>query len=361
MRELDALRQWTQAEYDAITPILDERRARGRIRECHGDLHLNNIAGIDGRPVIFDCIEFSDDLRFIDVMSDVAFLVMDFRDRGRPDYANRFLNAYLEAAGDYEGLRVLRFYIAYRAMVRAMVACERARQHGPGPGADADLAQAARYVALATQCARSHDAAIVVTHGFSGCGKTSSTQGLVERTGAVRIRTDVERKRLHNLRPTDRDPAGLASSMYSDDVTRWVYLRVLALARCAVTAGYTAIVDGTFLKRWQRRLFHNLAIDLHVPFVIVSFAVRPDTLRSRIRARMACGTDASDADLDVLEAQLLAHEVLDAEECLETVLLDNEISLTTAQSPERWAAVVERIASQRGEPPACRTATALTG
>jgi predicted kinase len=137
--------------------------------------------------------------------------------------------------------------------------------------------------------------------------------------------------------------------MYSDDVTRWVYLRVLALARGAVTAGYAAIADGTFLKRWQRRLFQGLASELGVPFVIVSFDVARDTLRARVRARSQLGRDASDADLDVLEGQLRAHEPLDADERLETVRFDNEISLAGARAPERWGGVVERIACQRGE------------
>jgi aminoglycoside phosphotransferase family enzyme/predicted kinase len=346
---MDALEAWTRREHDAIAPLQDERRKRGRVRECHGDLHLGNIAQVGGHPLIFDCIEFSEDLRTIDVMSDVAFLDMDFRDRGRPDLANRFRNAYLEATGDYEGLRVLRFYVVYRAMVRAMVACERARQMGPGVAADGALAESREYLALAQACAAEREPAIVVTHGFSGCGKTVSSMGLVQRVGAIRIRTDVERKRLHNLGPTERDPAGLASSMYSDDVTRWVYLRTQALTRGIVGAGYAVIVDGAFLKRWQRRLFHDLAAELGVPFAIVSFDVPQATLRARIAARMAHGRDASDADLSVLDVQLSSHDPLDCEDKLSAVRMDNDSSLAAAQSPERWGGVVERLACQRGE------------
>ena len=300
--------------------------------------------------MLFDCIEFSEDLRFIDVMSDVAFLVMDFRDRGRPDFANRFLNAYLEITGDYEGLRVLRFYVVYRALVRAMVACERARQVGLGAAADADLALAAN---------------------------TSSSRRKVLRPAMA---ADRDHPRLFRLRQDDRRPrvssSGMARCasaptssasacttcgppiatrrdsphrMYSDDVTRWVYLRVLALARGAVIAGYVAIAGRTFLKRWQRRLFQNLASELGVPFVIVSFDVSRDTLQARVHARGEHGRDASDADLDVLESQLRTHEPLDADERMETVRFDNEISFAGSQSPERWGGVVERIACQRGE------------
>ena len=127
---LDELERWSEREYQARFNALAARKARGLIRECHGDLHLGNMALLDGEAVPFDCIEFSDNLRWIDVISEAAFLAMDLQDRGRPDLARRFLNAYLEQTGDYEGLEVLRYYLVYRAMVRAKVACIRAGQDG---------------------------------------------------------------------------------------------------------------------------------------------------------------------------------------------------------------------------------------
>jgi aminoglycoside phosphotransferase family enzyme/predicted kinase len=347
LRELDALRQWTLAEHAAIAPIMDERRGRARVRECHGDLHLGNIAQIDGRPLIFDCIEFSEDLRWIDVMSDVAFLVMDFRDRGRPDLGHRFLNAYLEITGDYDGLRVLPFYLVYRAMVRAMVASERAAQLGAGTPGDALTAECHGYLALAARYAYARDPAIVITHGFSGCGKTTSSQSLVETMAGVRIRTDVERKRLHGLRPTDRDPAGLDATIYSPEVTRWVYLRVLALARVSLAAGFATIVDGAFLWRWQRQLFRDLAAELRMPFVIVTFKAREATLRARILRRMQEGSDASDAGIDVLERQLRSYDALDQSEIAHCVAIDTEAPAPALSSRDRWREVVIRLARQR--------------
>ena len=130
--ELDALALWAEREHQAHHAAFCERQRGGFIRECHGDLHLGNIARIDGEITIFDCIEFNDAMRWIDVMSEVAFTVMDLQDRGRRDLGHRFLNAYLEITGDYAGLSVLRFYLAYRAMVRAMVARLRAVQLGSG-------------------------------------------------------------------------------------------------------------------------------------------------------------------------------------------------------------------------------------
>jgi hypothetical protein len=186
----------------ASTPpagAMARRRVEGFVRECHGDLHLGNIAFVDGRLTIFDCIEFNDEMRWIDVMSEVAFAAMDLRDRGRPDLSHRFLNAYLEITGDYDGLGVLRFYLVYRAMVRAKISRLRARQLAPGDPQAAALAEYRAYLNLHDTTHKRRGPRIVITHGLAGSGKTTLSQSLLEMIGAVRIRTDVERKRLHGL------------------------------------------------------------------------------------------------------------------------------------------------------------------
>jgi aminoglycoside phosphotransferase family enzyme/predicted kinase len=341
--QLDGLRAWTEAEHADLAATERDRRSRARIRECHGDLHLGNIAAIDGKPLIFDCLEFSDDLRWTDVMSDVAFVVMDLRHHRRRDLAYRFLNAYLEVTGDYDGLRVLRFHLVYRAMVRAMVACERARQLDAGTVRDAAVAESRDYLDLAARFAYETNPAIVITHGFSGCGKTTMSQSLAEAIAGVRIRTDVERKRLHGLRPTDRDPAGLGATLYSFEVTRWVYLRVLALTRAAVEAGFPTIVDGAFLWRWQREMFRTLARELGVPFLVVTFKAREATLRERIVQRVQDANDASDADLAVLDQQLRCTQPLETDEGVDTIAIDTEKPVPI----DLWGAVGERLECQR--------------
>ena len=305
---LQALGEWTRAQYSAIEGMLAQRRSGGFVRACHGDLHLGNIATVDGVPRAFDAIEFDDDLRLIDVMSDIAFLVMDFRYRGRPDLGARFLDRYLAITGDYDGLAVFRFYAVYRALVRAMVACERVRQ---GNDADAARAEATRYVDLATELASPPAPTLVVTHGFSGSGKTTGSQPMLERMGAIRIRTDVERKRLHGMAPTQRRTG---DALYQDDVTRATYGRARDLARAVLAAGFCAIVDGTFLRRWQRELFAALAAEAGVTFAIAAFECDEAVLRERVAARADRGDDASDAGLAVLEAQLRNHDPLDADE-----------------------------------------------
>ncbi|MCC6194918.1 MAG: AAA family ATPase [Burkholderiales bacterium] len=349
--QVQGLAAWTRAEHARLVPTMAARLAEGRVRECHGDLHLANIAVISGRATIFDCIEFDPGLRWIDVMSEAAFLVMDFGLRGRVDLGYRFLNAYLEIAGDYAGLAVLPFYVVYRALVRAMVACERAAQLDPGPAREEALREARAHVSLAWREAYRRDAALLVTHGFSGSGKTTGSQALIETLPAVRIRTDVERKRLHGLRPQDREPAGLASSMYSPDATRRTYRHVLAHARTAAAAGFAAVADGTFLRQWQREMFRDAARELGVPFLILSFKARADSMRARIAARLTAAGDASDADLDVLDQQLVAYDPLTADELECAIAVDTE---QPESSAGQWhKSVGAALASRRAA--ACAT------
>ena len=308
------LRRWTEREHALRARQFAERQRRGRVRECHGDLHLGNIALVDGNVTIFDCIEFNDAMRWSDVMADVGFLVMDLEDRGRPESAARFLNAYLERTGDYDGLQVLRFYIVYRAMVRAKVGYMRARQTEDPETRQMTIAECRGYLQLARRCAEFATPRIVITHGLTGSGKTTGSEALVESMGAIRIRTDVERKRLHGLAPDARSGSGLHAGLYSAAETERTYARLAELTRIVVGAGYPAIVDGTFLRRRERDRFRDLAEQLGVPFSIADFVASPETLRARVEQRHATGSDASEADVHVLELQLKTAEPLTADE-----------------------------------------------
>jgi aminoglycoside phosphotransferase family enzyme/predicted kinase len=310
LADLDALAAWTRAQHADCASAMAQRRAQGFVRECHGDLHLGNVAIVDGAPLIFDCIEFSDELRWIDVMNEVAFMTMDLQARGRPDLAQRFLNAYLEITGDYAGLAVLRFYLVYRALVRAKVACLRAAQLGSGDVAASRRNECRAFIRLANELVRAPHPALVITHGLSGSGKTTLSQALLEQIGAVRVRTDVERKRIHAVASANGDPAAVTAELYTGAATRRTYRRVLALAQHVLAAGYPAIVDGAFLKLRQRRLARVLAARLDVPFAIVASTAREATLRQRIARRRAAANDASDADLAILDRQLRTQEPL---------------------------------------------------
>jgi aminoglycoside phosphotransferase family enzyme/predicted kinase len=340
---LDILADWTRHEHALRATVFDARRRRGFVRECHGDLHLGNIAILDGAVAIFDCIEFNDHLRWIDVMSEVAFAVMDMQDRKRPDLAYRFLNGWLEITGDYEGIAVLRFYLVYRAMVRAKVARLRAAQVTAPNDKRPLLAEYESYVALARADAHSRRPAIVITHGLSGCGKTTASQALLERAAAIRIRTDVERKRLRGVADGPSSSSGIERGRYSPQATAETYQRVLALTRAVANAGSIVIVDGAFLRRWQRDLFRGLATELRIPFAILAFDASEATLRQRVTARVHAGTDASEADISVLENQLSTREPLDADELAFAVPYDAELPKDHACDADTWRLLLERL------------------
>ncbi|MBK8688454.1 MAG: AAA family ATPase [Betaproteobacteria bacterium] len=321
---LAALREWTRREHARLHPLFSARRRRGFVRECHGDLHLANVARIDGEITVFDGIEYSAALRWIDVASEIAFTVMDLKDRGQAAFAHRFLDAYLEATGDYEALAVLRYYVVYRALVRAKVACLRAGQLPPGGARDALHREFRDYVDLAVREAEPGRAAIVITHGFAGSGKTTCTQALLEALGAIRLRSDVLRKRRFGLGPHDDSGSGLASGLYAPEATRATYLQARDLAREIAASDRVAIVDATCLARWQRDLFRDLAAELRIPFAIVDLHASAGTLRQRVVQRRTAGDDASEADLAVLEQQQRVDEALADDELPRTLTVDAE-------------------------------------
>ena len=310
-----ALQAAFDVEYRVCLRAFAERRAHGFVRECHGDLHLGNIALIGDEPVPFDGIEFDPALRWIDVINDVAFTVMDLLHRARPQFAYRFLNAYLEASGDYAGMTLLRFYCAGRALVRAKVNAIQAAQptlsHQDG---DAARSVCRDYLALAANCLARRRPALIITHGLPGSGKSTFAQLALEKFQAIRIRSDVERKRLFGLAALDHSRSASGSDIYGADATQRTYAHLLQTARTLLTAGLPVIVDAAFLKQAQRAQFCQLAVDLKVPFAIAAMHAERHALDARITQRLAHATDASEADLDVLDTLQTAQEVLTPQE-----------------------------------------------
>ena len=312
---LEAVRDWTLREHRARSLQFGERGPAGCVRECHGDLHLGNIVLLDGAATPFDCIEFNPALRWMDVISEVAFLVMDLEAHGRRDLAYVFLNGYLEASGDYAGVALLPFYLVYRAMVRAKIGLIRAGQRAAESPQDLRaLHDYPHYLALASSYTEPRRGAVIITHGLSGAGKTTLTQVLLAALGTVRVRSDIERKRLHGLDALARTESQPGAGIYSPEASARTYAQLAQHARSIVGAGYPVIVDAAFLKRAQRAEFHALARELGVPFVIASRSTPPDVLRARVAARAAQGGDASEAGLAVLDAQFATPEPLTADE-----------------------------------------------
>ena len=341
---LDAVQAATESAYAQLQQTFVERRRSGWVRECHGDLHLGNIALVDDRITVFDCIEFNPNLRWIDVMSEVAFLVMDLIVRNQKALAYRFVNAYLAQSGDYAGMAVLRFYLAYRALVRAKVHGLRARQPSTGKAEKKRaLRDCLRYLKLARAFFKPGPPALIINHGLSGSGKTMFSQSALETLGAVCVRSDVERKRLHHLPANARTGSGVESDLYSLAATRATYQHLVELARSIVTAGFPVIVDATFIARWQRDQFHALARTLGVPFIIVDYRASISTLRRRVQTRESLGTDASEAGLAVLEKQLETEQPLSVDERRWVTRFNSERVFDLQRLHRTWQRLAHKI------------------
>ncbi len=293
---LAQLAAWTERRFEAYAPMLTARQEQGFVRECHGDLHLGNIALVDGRPTPFDCIEFSAELRWSDVLCDLAFLTMDLDDRGASKLSHRVLDRYLEITGDYAGLSLVRFYQIYRAMVRAKVCSIRLGQiRGDKQECQAEYDG---YLDLATRYLSPGRRRLILMHGVSASGKSWVSQELIEALGAIRVRSDRERKRLF---------AGEAG-LYDETATQATYQRLLELCERILRADYPVIVDATFLKPEQREPFAGLAGQMDVPMTIVHTFAPPEVLEQRLQKRAQEKDNISDATASVLHEQLQSLE-----------------------------------------------------
>lgn len=281
-----------------LTPVFAARKAGGFVRECHGDLHLRNLIKQDGRIVAFDCLEFAPELRWIDVINEAAFLLMDLEVRNAAPLAWRFLDEYLQETGDHEALTLLAYYAAYHAFVRAKVA----KLAG-------DVAEVARYFDLGARSLGKEPGMLILAHGYSGAGKTTVTEPLIETLPAIRLRSDVERKRLAGLPRDAATGSGLEQGLYSEAGTRQTYARLLSLALPAVLAGCNVIVDAAFLKVWQRRPFADAAREARLSPVLLDCVTPERVLRERV-ARREAGRGVSEAGPEVLERQLAHSDAL---------------------------------------------------
>jgi aminoglycoside phosphotransferase family enzyme/predicted kinase len=337
-----ALREASERSFAACEPLFEQRRAQGFIRECHGDLHLGNIVLIGGQPVPFDGIEFNPALCWIDVVSEIAFTAMDLLYHQHADLAWRFLNAYLQVTGDYAGVSVLRFYLAYRAAVRAKVSAIRAAQAGITRRARTQaMTNCRRYLELAAAQLARQQPALIITHGLPGSGKSTFAQAALERLQAIRIRSDVERKRLFGLDALADSYAQQGVNIYDAAATQKTYTRLLELARSLLQAGMTVIVDAAFLRQGERAQFRELAQQLQVPFAIASMQAGTGILRQRIVQRRNEARDASEADLAVLVMLQKKQELLTAQESACSVPFGDEGG---GYAAEAWSKLEQLLA-----------------
>jgi len=316
----DAFQRWTEERYAALEPRFDRRVADGRFRECHGDLHCANVVRHDDELWAFDALEFDPGLRWIDVANDMAFLYMDLRARGRDDLASALLDGWLAASGDFDALGVLPFYEAYRAGVRAKVAAIRGAQ-ADGEEETAGLhRQIGTYLGDAERAMRAPDPVLVVTTGLSGSGKSWLASRLLAPLGAIRLRSDVERKRLAGL-AADASSGG---AIYSPDMTRRTYARLEELARAALGDGFGVIVDAACLLASERQVFRALARELGVRHRLLWAEAGQATLESRLAARSSAGRDPYEAEAQVLALQQQVAEPPQAAERADTIRVDTD-------------------------------------
>ncbi len=289
------LRERLEAQLDEVTPLLEKRTRDGFIRHCHGDLHLRNVVKLDGRPVLFDAVEFDDAIATVDVLDDLAFLLMDLVARQVGDGANAALNAYLERDRDLrnlEGLAALPIYLSTRAGIRAKAAAYQS---------DEKAEEARRYFALAEGFMTRCRPALVAVGGLSGTGKTTLARALAPEicaaSGALVVRSDVERKRLYGAAPG----AHLPEQAYSPAVTQTVYRTMAKKARAALTAGHSVVLDAVHARPDERAAAEGIADAADAEFVGIWLHAPEDALVTRVESRES---DASDATADVVRQQL---------------------------------------------------------
>ncbi|MFK9082367.1 AAA family ATPase [Pseudomonas neuropathica] len=311
--QLDALQAWADSSFERLKPLFSQRKAEGFIRECHGDIHLGNATVIDGQVVIFDCIEFNEPFRFTDVYADTAFLAMDLEDRGLKCLARRFISQYLELTGDYQGLELLNFYKAYRALVRAKVSLFSMPAEATPVQRATTLRQYRNYANLAESYSTIPSRFMAITHGVSAVGKSHVAMRLVEALGAIRLRSDVERKRLFGEQTVAND---LQAGIYSADASAATYQRLHDIAAVILHAGFPVVVDATYLKHAQRDSAAKVAEATGAPFLILDCNAPQAVIESWLALRQVDKKDPSDATLAVIEAQQASREALTPAEIL---------------------------------------------
>lgn len=316
--DLDALRAYTDGVLNHSTDLLQQRVDEGRIRECHGDLHLGNICYYKGRIEFFDRIVFNDAFKNIDVFYDLAFLYMDLEYRDRPDLANELLNAYLEETNDFHGLPLLPFYACCRAIIRCKVlALKSAEEEVPEETRAAAGEEAKAYCALARRyAAATEHGMLVLMCGPSGSGKSTVAKHLAAQIGAVVIRSDAVRKHLAGHAPGEH-----AASIYTRGMTRRTYAFLIDEARRIGASGFPVVLDATFGEREHRERALGAFASVDVPVRIVRCRASEDTLRNRLESREG---DISDADTAVLIRQLESFDELNDTERTIAIDLDTD-------------------------------------
>lgn len=319
---------WTEEEHRRLAPLMRERHHSGMVRMCHGDLHLGNIVKLaDGSVVVFDCIEFNDELAVTDIMADTAFLWMDLAFRGAEPFAWAYLNEWLLWTGDFAGMALFRYYVVYRAMVRAKVALFQC-----------DRAQFERYVRFAYELvSEKRTPQLVLMCGVTGSGKSTLAENLSQKMGAVWLLSDVERKRLAGLPPITRTHSAPEAGIYTVEWHRRTYERLRQLSLYLLGEGYDVIVDATFLRKDHREHFLSEAKKRGYRTTIIYSTAPEGLLRQRVEQRSHLPQTISEATIEVLQRQLASLEEPIPNEA------DTVLKIDTSEGLPPITTIVERL------------------
>ncbi|MGH7030795.1 MAG: AAA family ATPase, partial [Stellaceae bacterium] len=294
---VEQIRQMWRRRVSAVAPLLDDRRAAGQVRHCHGDLHLRNICLLDGEPTLFDCLEFSEALASIDVLYDLAFVLMDLEHRGLGDLANRVLNRYLDRTGQDAGLPAMPLFLSLRAGIRAHVTATALAQAESADQAAQMADQARKYLDLALRVLEPRPPRLVAVGGLSGSGKSTLAAGLAPDLGvppgARLLRSDVTRKLLLGVAPETKLP----TVAYTPEITGRVYDALRRKAATALAAGYSVVIDAVALRPAERQSFAAVARAAGVPFLGLWLEAAAEAMAERVRARRGGASDATPAVL----------------------------------------------------------------
>jgi aminoglycoside phosphotransferase family enzyme/predicted kinase len=315
--KLHALREPLGRRLEAAAPWMAERSARGKIRECHGDLHCSNIVRRQSRLLAFDCLEFEPAFRWIDVADEIAFLLCDLDSRNRPAHAQAFLGGYLEQSGDHHACRFLDLYKAHRSLVRAKVAVLSAAGSADPQAISKAHERYDTHIRRAYASLAPQRPLLILMSGLSGSGKTWLATRLALPFGAVHLRSDIERKRLAGLSARERSGSPVGAGLYSSEMSARLQRQLLDCAESTLAGGYTTLVDATFARREDRRRFIELGGRLRVNTCLIHCHAPVEVLRARIEDRARQGGDPSEADLAVLEWQQRHYEPVQADEALD--------------------------------------------
>ncbi|MEE9935453.1 MAG: AAA family ATPase [Deltaproteobacteria bacterium] len=346
--QYDFIREYVEKFLNVHSELLERRVAEHRIRDCHGDLHLEHICIADD-ILVFDCIEFNERFRFGDVAAEVAFLTMDLDYNGYPERAEDFARSYLDDSGDRDVPALLNFYRSYYAYVRGKVTSFRLDQKELPEAERSDVIRTAtQYFNLSyTYAARLEKPALILTAGLIGSGKSYQARNLAERLGADVVRTDVLRKELLQIAPAEKHPDAFGQGIYSADITRKTYEKAVEWAAGRLAQGRPVIIDASFRSRADRAPAIALARKLAVPLYVIECACPDELVKIRLEKRQQDRDNPSDGRWEILQEQKRHYEAI----C--EIPAQSHFRVDTSDKPElAREQIIRKIKMAELEPPA---------